>query len=102
MNTIIGAEQFVSLRLGASDAQLMRVLHERTGLSKTDIVKRALRLMASQSQDVEQVGLYELGRSFFGRYGDATRQSADIKSIVRQRMIDKRIASALVQESPPK
>jgi hypothetical protein len=92
------AENFVSLRLGVADAALMRRLHERMGLSKTEIVKQALRLLASSTE--EQVSLYELGQSRFGRYGDASRQSSDIKSVVRARLAAKR-PGAVAPAAPP-
>ena len=91
MNTLIAqTDQFLSLRLGAGDAALMRQLHERTGLSKTEIVKQALRLLASSDEAAPaNACLYELGKPSFGRYGDATRQSAQIKSVVRDRLAAK-------------
>ena len=99
MNTLTAQTgQFLSLRLGAGDAALVRQLHERTGLSKTEIVKQALRLLASSDQAVAaNTCLYELGKPSFGRYGDATRQSAQIKSVVRDRLNAKarRLASGV-------
>ncbi len=98
MNTMAApADQFLSLRLAAADAALVRQLHERTGLSKTEIVKQALRLLASSDEAaVGNTCLYELGKPSFGRYGDATRQSALIKSVVRERLAakQKRLAPA--------
>ena len=97
MNTLTAqSDQFLSLRLGAGDAALVRQLHERTGLSKTEIVKQALRLLASSDEAAAaNTSLYELGKPSFGRYGDATRQSAQIKSAVRDRLAAKakRLAS---------
>jgi Arc/MetJ-type ribon-helix-helix transcriptional regulator len=89
------SDQFLSLRLSASDSTLMQQLHQRMGLSKSEIVKRALRLLAASTEAQAGVSLYDLGQPSFGRYADATRQSADIKSVVRQRMAAKRQASAL-------
>ncbi len=88
MNTLTAqTDQFLSLRLGAGDAALMRQLHERMGVSKTEIVKQALRLLASSGEAAaSDTCLYELGKPSFGRYGDATRQSAQIKSVVRDRL----------------
>ena len=96
MNTLTAqTDQFLSLRLGASDAALMRQLHERMGLSKTEIVKQALRLLASSDEAASaNTCLYELGKPNFGRYGDATRQSAQIKSVVRDRLAAKAKHSA--------
>jgi hypothetical protein len=100
MNTLTStAENFVSLRLGVADAALMRRLHERMGLSKTEIVKQALRLLASSTE--AQTSLYELGQASFGRYGDASRQSRDIKTVVRARLAAKRGGSVASPTSPP-
>jgi hypothetical protein len=91
MNTLTAqSDQFLSLRLASADAALVRQLHERLGLSKTEIVKQALRLLASTADAAEaKTGLYELGKLSFGRYGDITRQSAKIKSVVRDRLAAK-------------
>ena len=83
-------EQFLSLRLGAQDSEVLRQLRARSGLSKTDIVKRALRLLAKSTQSQAGIDLYALGESSFGRYGDVTRQSGNIKSVVRERLAAKR------------
>jgi hypothetical protein len=32
------------------------------------------------------VNLYDLGQPFFGKHGDAMRQSVNIKAVVRQRL----------------
>jgi hypothetical protein len=88
-------DQFLSLRLGASDSALMQQLHERMGLSKTDIVKHALRQLATSTEAQVDVSLYDLGKPIFGKYGDASRQSADIKSVVRERLAAKRLINAL-------
>lgn len=87
-------DQFLSLRLGASDSALMQRLHERMGLSKTDIVKHALRQLASSTEVQAGESLYDLGKPIFGKYGDASRQSADIKSVVRARLAAKRMVNA--------
>jgi len=79
-------EQFLSLRLSADDAALMAQLHAQTGLSKSDIVKRALRQLADAQLAPAAGGLFALGQSSFGRQGDATRQSAKVKRIVRDRL----------------
>jgi hypothetical protein len=96
MNAIaVSNDQFLSLRLGASDSALMQQLHERMGLSKTDIVKHALRQLASSTEAQSDVSLYDLGKPVFGKHGDASRQSADIKSVVRERLAAKRLVNAL-------
>jgi hypothetical protein len=78
--------EFLTIRLSSEDAQVMRKLRAATGLSKTEIVKRALRSLASGGAgSVEGSGLYELGAARFGRFGDDRRQSADIKRIARSR-----------------
>lgn len=88
-------DQFLSLRLGASDSALMQQLHERMGLSKTDIVKHALRQLATSAEAQGKVSLYDLGKPIFGKHGDVSRQSADIKSVVRERLAAKRLINAL-------
>ncbi len=88
-------DQFLSLRLGASDSALMQQLHERMGLSKTDIVKHALRQLAISTEAQADVSLYDLGKPIFGKHGDASRQSADIKSVVRERLAAMRLVNAL-------
>jgi nucleoid DNA-binding protein len=94
MNTLaLPQDQFLSLRLGSQDAALMQQLHEKTGLSKTDIVKQALRQWASATQASDEVSLYDLGKPVFGKHGDAKRQSSNIKSVVRERLAAKRIAA---------
>jgi hypothetical protein len=93
--TVINNNQFLSLRLGAHDSALMQQLHERMGLSKTDIVKHALRQLATSAEAQADVSLYDLGKPIFGKHGDASRQSVDIKSVVRERLAAKRLISAL-------
>ena len=78
--------QFLTLRLTAEDASLMEHLHAQTGLSKSDIVKRALRHLVSSEVVPAAGGLFALGRARFGRQGDAMRQSADVKRVVRERL----------------
>jgi hypothetical protein len=94
-NLTANNDQFLSLRLGASDSALMQQLHERMGLSKTDIVKHALRQLATSAEAQGSVSLYDLGKPIFGKHGDASRQSADIKSVVRERLAAKRLINAL-------
>jgi hypothetical protein len=92
-NQAVVQDQFLSLRLGQSDSALMQQLHLRTGLSKTEIVKQALRQFAS-SAPAADVSLYDLGQPLFGKYGDAARQSANIKQVVRDRLAAKRLRNA--------
>jgi Ribbon-helix-helix protein, copG family len=82
------ANHFLSLRLDESDAALMQTLYCRTGLSKTEIVKLALRKLANET--LPETSLFDMGASKFGRYGDARRQSTQIKSVVRERIAAKR------------
>jgi Ribbon-helix-helix protein, copG family len=93
MNTATLSDQFLSLRLGENDSALMQQLHQRTGLSKTEIVKQALRHWARTAPVAEQTSLYDLGTPVFGKYADASRQSAQIKSVVRERLAAKRNAN---------
>jgi len=72
----------------------MAQLHARLGISKSAIVKKALRLMADQFGSTGPVDAFSAGAGLFGRYGDEQRQSSDIKQVVRQRLADKRPSSA--------
>lgn len=87
--------QFLSLRMVSEDTVLLDRLQAQLGGTKSDIVKQALRLMAEQTpvEPGHSPSLYALGADRFGRYGDATRQSADIKTVVRQRLSVKRLDS---------
>jgi hypothetical protein len=78
------SEQFLSLRLNANDSAVLSDLHGRMGLTKTEIVKLALRKLASDT--AKELGLFEIGEAKFGRYGDSTRQSRQIKAVVRERI----------------
>jgi hypothetical protein len=85
------ANEFLTIRLSKDDARVMRRLRATTGLSKTELVKRALRSLASNAAaPAEGTGLFELGVSRFGRHGDARRQSSDIKRIARARAVAQR------------
>ncbi len=88
--------QFLSLRMVSDDTALLDRLQAQLGGTKSDIVKQALRLMAEQTpvEPAHAPSLYALGADRFGRFGDAARQSANIKSVVRQRLDSKRQASA--------
>ena len=81
--------QFLTLRLTEDDALLMARLRAQTGLSKSDIVKRALRQLGSADTPPPAGSLFALGQASFGRLGDASRQSADVKRVVRERLLAK-------------
>jgi hypothetical protein len=84
--------EFVTVRLTKDEADAMRRLREITGLSKTEIIRKALRSLASdRTESAEGVGLFDLGASRFGKYGDAKRQSSKIGQIARRRASVKRI-----------
>ena len=82
----------LTLRLSSDDALLIERLRQRTSMSKSDIVKLALRALASNEESMAPAaqGLYALGEGGFGRHGDASRQSAKLKSVVRARLKAKR------------
>lgn len=84
----------LTLRLSNDDSLLIESLRQRTSMSKSDIVKLALRVLASNEDSVapSAQGLYQLGQGGFGRHGDASRQSAKLKSVVRARLNAKRRA----------
>ena len=84
----------LSLRLSSQDALLIEHLRVQTGLSKSDVVKHALRALASNDDFAAPAvqGLFALGEGSFGRHGDASRQSAAMKSVVRARLKAKRKA----------
>ena len=84
--TVGMTQEFLTVRLSADDASLVAQLHAQTGLSKSDIVKRALRQLAVAQLVPASAGLFTLGESSFGRQGDATRQSANVKRVVRERL----------------
>lgn len=78
--------QFLTLRLTEDEAELVSKLRLKTGLSKSEIVKRALNSFADTSGVSTGASLYELGVTRFGRHGDATRQAANIKAVVRAQL----------------
>jgi predicted transcriptional regulator len=78
--------EFLTVRLSNDDARMVQRLREATGLSKSAIVKRALRLLADHRDATDEKSLYQLGAAYFGRYGDARRQSVDIKRIAKLRI----------------
>lgn len=72
----------LTIRLSPDDARLIDHLRRKTSLSRTELVKRALRSLA-QADDAQSGGLFALGATRFGRYGK--RQSIEMKSIVKAR-----------------
>jgi Arc/MetJ-type ribon-helix-helix transcriptional regulator len=86
---------YLSLRLTPDDARLMEQLRAKMGISKSEVVKQAVRLMASQVADEPESNAFTLGSGLFGRYGDANRQSSDIKQLVKQRLAEKRGAPSV-------
>lgn len=82
--------EFLTVRLSKDDSRTMQQLRDRTGLSKSDIVKQALRSLAEQSVENNAGGLFAIGAGRFGRYGNARRQSKNIKQIARTRARAKR------------
>ena len=84
------AALFLNVRLNQAEAQLIDRLQTQTALTKSELVKRALHALARDTAGVQPAGLYELGKARFGRHGDASRQSADIKRAVRARLHAKR------------
>jgi hypothetical protein len=63
----------------------MRTRYGRTNLNKSEIVKLAQLKLASETQP--ETSLFDMGASKFGCYGDARRQSAQIKSVVRDGLV---------------
>ena len=64
----------------------MRRIRETTGLSKTEIIRKAIRNLAGERTELsESVGLFDLGAHRFGKYGDPSRQSSKIRDIARAR-----------------
>ena len=82
--------EYLSVRLSKDDAQVIERLHQQTGLSKSEIVKRALRSLAQHSSTSDAGGLFDLGAARFGRYGNVRGQSDDIKNVVKARLDAKR------------
>ncbi len=82
--------EFLSVRLSKDDAQVIQRLQQQTGLSKSEIVKRALRSLVQADATATGGGLFELGAARFGRYGSARRQSDNIKNVVKARVDAKR------------
>jgi hypothetical protein len=86
---VMGA-QFLTVRLTEAESRLVERLHAQTGLTKSALVKQALHRLSAAHEASANGGLYALGAVHFGRHGDATRQSARIKSVVRERLNAKR------------
>lgn len=84
----------LTLRLNRDEALLVERLRDSLGLTKSDLVKHALRKLADQASTGAKptVSLYSLGEGRFGQHADATRQSLHIKAIVRDRVKAKRAA----------
>ena len=78
--------EFLTIRLSNNEARTIERLRQTTGLSKTEIVKRALRLLGTDGNSAGGAeGLFALGSGRFGRHGDVRRQSADVKRVARSR-----------------
>ena len=82
--------QFLTIRLTDAEAQLVARLNKQTGLTKSALVKQALKNLSATHDASGGGGLYALGAEGFGRHGDVTRQSARIKQVVRDRLDAKR------------
>lgn len=82
--------EYLCVRLSKDDAQVIQRLHQQTGLSKSEIVKRALRSLAHGNTADPEGGLFELAATRFGRYGNIRRQSNNIKNVVNARLDAKR------------
>jgi Ribbon-helix-helix protein, copG family len=87
--------QYLSLRLSVDDSHIVQRLHEQLGLSKSEIVKKALRLLAEQQANGPHSDAYAAGAALFGRHGDVRRQSSQLKQIVRQGLVSKRSAGTV-------
>ena len=81
--------QFLTIRLSETEVELIARLGAATGLTKTEIVKRALRLWTEDAQGTSG-GLFDLGAPRFGRHGNDSRQAVAIKAVVRGRLDAKR------------
>ncbi len=73
---------FLTIRLNESEAELLARLGVAMGMTRTELVKRALRSPASESPGAGQ-GFFDLGAPRFGRHGAGDRQAAEIKRLVR-------------------
>ena len=84
------AAHFLHVRLNDAEAQMIDRLQRQTSLTKSELVKRGLFILARDMAALQPGGMFELGKARFGRYGCATRQAANIKSTVRARLHAKR------------
>ena len=82
--------QFLTIRLTEAESRLVARLNQQTGLTKSALVKKALENLSLTQTASAGGGLFELGEAQFGRHGDATRQSDQIKQVVRARLNAKR------------
>ena len=82
--------KIITVRLTEAESKLVERLHQQTGLSKSALVKQALSHLSAAYDTAADGSLFALGTARFGRYADATRQSAQIKRIVRERLNAKR------------
>ena len=82
--------QFLTVRLTEAESKLVERLHVQTGLTKSALVKQALNRLSAVHETSADGGLFALGAAHFGRHGDATRQSAQIKRVVHERLHAKR------------
>ena len=78
--------QFLTIRLSEAESRLLTRLCERTGLSKPQIIKRALKRLYDEHLSSAGTSLFEMGVDRFGRYSSKARQSADIKQVIRARL----------------
>ena len=72
------ATQILTIRLTETESRLVERLSKQTGLTKSALVKKALKQLSLTQAQSPGGGLFELGKARFGRYGDAARQSAQI------------------------
>ena len=82
--------QFLTVRLTEAESRLVERLHAQTGLSKSALVKQALNCLSASHEASADGGLFALGAAHFGLHGDANRQSAQLKRVVRERLNAKR------------
>ena len=82
--------QFLTIRLTEAEARLVARLNAQTGLTKSQLVKQALKKLSAEPDISAGGGLFEIGADRFGRHGDKARQSAQIKQVVRARLDAKR------------
>lgn len=72
------AARFLTIRLTEAESRLVERLTKQTGLTKSALVRQALQHLSLTPAESVGGGLFELGKARFGRYGDASRQSAQI------------------------